>query len=144
MTDSEHQEYDDDLLNVLETVWGRGFLSPGGVDEVDAYLAGIHVSGKTVLDIGCGVGGVDLHLVREHRVAYVTGIDIESNLIERCQQLASENGLQNALDFLQVEPGPLPFGDASFDIVTSKDSIIHIADKAQLSRDIFRVLSPGG
>ena len=144
MTDSDHQEYDDDLLNVLETVWGKGFLSPGGVDEVDAYLDGLDLTGARVLDIGCGVGGVDLHLALKHDADRVTGVDVEANLIERCNQLARDNYLQDALEFVLVEPGPLPFDSASFDVVTSKDSIIHIPDKALLCADVFRVLKPGG
>ena len=43
-----------------------------------------------------------------------------------------------------VEPGPLPFAAASFDVVFSKDSIVHIPDKAGLYRDVLRVLRPGG
>lgn len=46
--------------------------------------------------------------------------------------------------FVAVEPGPLPFADGSFDVVFSKDSIVHIADKHSLAVEIARVLSPGG
>ena len=44
----------------------------------------------------------------------------------------------------QVAPGPLDFADRSFDIVFSKDAIIHIADKDALAADVFRILEPGG
>ena len=43
-----------------------------------------------------------------------------------------------------VEPGPLPFDDGSLDVVFSKDSIVHIADKEWLCGEAFRVLRPGG
>jgi phosphoethanolamine N-methyltransferase len=144
MSDNEVQEYDDNLMALLEGVWGEGFMSPGGVDEVDRYLRGISLHGRTVLDIGCGLGGVDIHLVRQHGAARVTGIDIEPPLIERCRQLARKYGVDDRIDFVCVEPGPLPFDEASFGIVTSKDSIIHIADKHELARDVYRVLEPGG
>ena len=144
MSETEFQEYDDNLMALLEAVWGEGFMSPGGTDEVDRYLAGIDIASQTVLDIGCGLGGVDLHLVQRHDAAKVTGIDIDQPLIERCRQLADKYGVSSKLDFQCVEPGPLPFADASFSIVTSKDSIIHIADKKALAADIFRVLKPGG
>ena len=144
MSDTEHQEYDDNLMALLEAIWGEGFMSPGGTAEVDRYLDGIDISGKTVLDIGCGLGGVDLHLLRGHRAARVTGIDIDAALIERCRQLATKYDLAERLDFHCVEPGPLDFADTSFDVVTSKDSIIHIEDKHALATDVFRVLEPGG
>ena len=97
-----------------------------------------------VLDIGCGLGGVDLHLARQHGAARVIGIDIDPALIERCAQLAEKHQATEQLEFRCVEPGPLAFDAASFDIVTSKDSIIHISNKYELARDIFRVLEPGG
>lgn len=140
----QHQEYDDNLTAVLEAVWGEGFMSPGGVAEVDNYLQGINLEGLSVLDIGCGLGGVDLHLLKQHKAARVTGIDIDASLIERCNDLAKRHQIQAQTEFICVEPGPLAFADASFDIVTSKDSIIHIADKHALAADIFRVLKPGG
>ncbi|MDJ0778882.1 MAG: methyltransferase domain-containing protein [Gammaproteobacteria bacterium] len=144
MTDGEFQEYDDDLVALLEAVWGEGYMSPGGDAEVDRYLEGIDLAGQHVLDIGCGLGGIDLHLLRAHGVAKVTGIDIEDDLITRCDRLAERHGITDRVDFRRVEPGPLPFADGSFDAVTSKDSIIHIADKHALATDIFRVLQPGG
>lgn len=48
------QEYDDQLTVFLEAVWGEGFMSPGGTDEVDRYLTDIDLAGRSVLDIGCG------------------------------------------------------------------------------------------
>jgi SAM-dependent methyltransferase len=144
MSKPEIQEYDENLMALLETVWGEGFMSPGGVGEVDRYLDGIDLHGKSVLDIGCGLGGVDLHLVRQHAAAQVTGIDIDPALIERCNQLAQKYGASSQLQFNCVEPGPLDFADASYQVVTSKDSIIHIEDKHRLGADVYRILEPGG
>jgi len=144
MNESAIQEYDENLTALLEAIWGEGFMSPGGTAEVDRYLAGVEVEGRRVLDIGCGLGGVDIHLARERGAARVTGIDIDQALIDSCRALARKYGLEDRTEFICVEPGPLPFADASFEIVTSKDSIIHIEDKHALAADVFRVLEPGG
>jgi len=144
MTEQATQEYDDNLMALLEAVWGEGFMSPGGVDEVDHYLNGIELTGLSVLDIGCGLGGIDVHLVKRHGAAMVTGIDVDQALIDRCDLLAQKYEVTAQVEFICVEPGPLTFGDASFDIVTSKDSIIHIPDKKELAADVYRVLEPGG
>ena len=43
-----------------------------------------------------------------------------------------------------MAPGPFPFPAESFDIVFSKDSIVHIPDKHALMAEVHRVLRPGG
>jgi phosphoethanolamine N-methyltransferase len=92
MNADAHQEYDDNLMALLEAIWGEGFMSPGGTDEIDRYLAGVDLRGLSVLDIGCGLGGIDIHLVKQHAAGKVTGIDIEEWLIDRCNGLARRTG----------------------------------------------------
>jgi len=137
-------EYDDAAIRFLEALWGEGYLSPGGPDEVDRVVEGIALEGKTVLDIGCGAGGITLHLADRHGAARVTGFDVEAPVIEVARRRAEERGLSDRSTFVQAPPGPLPFADASFDIVFSKDALLHVPDKDALFAEIFRVLAPGG
>lgn len=137
-------EYDDGLIRLLEIVWGDGYLSPGGPEEVDRVLVGLDLKGKRVLDIGCGTGGITLRLAETHGAAEVTGIDVEAPVLARARREAAGRGLAERVAFVQVAPGPLPFPDASFDLVFSKDAIIHIPDKDALFADLFRLLVPGG
>lgn len=143
-TPEQHAEYDEAFVAYLEALWGKGFLSPGGPEEVARILEGSTVAGLAVLDIGCGIGGADLALLRDHGASSVMGIDVEPQLIARCRALALHNGLSDRLSFKLVKPGPLPFADRSFDVVFSKDAMIHIPDKETLYRDVLRVLRPGG
>ena len=138
------QEYDEDLIALLEAVWGTGFMSPGGTREVDRIIEDLDLAGMTILDIGCGVGGADVHLAKTYAPASVIAIDVDAELIRRCRVLAQRTQVDGIIDFRLVSPGPLPVDDGSIDIVFSKDSIIHIADKETLAADIARVLRPGG
>ena len=141
MTD-EH--YPPQLITVLETIWGQGFMSPGGPQEV-ARIVGTHdFTSKTVLDIGCGAGGIDLALVQNHGAGFVLGIDVENSVLARARQLVAAADLTQRIGVVKVAPGPLPFPPATFDVVFSKDSIIHIPDKHALMAEVFRVLRPGG
>ena len=46
----EHEdEYSDSLIDFLEVVWGEGYLSPGGAEEVSRILEGVDISGKELL-----------------------------------------------------------------------------------------------
>lgn len=136
--------YTHDLITALELRWGRGFLSPGGGEEVARMLDGLDLHGCEVLDIGCGTGGVDLALVQDWGAKRVIGIDIEQTVLDRAVAGATAAGLSDRLSFELVEPGPLPKTDSSFDMVFSKDAIIHVADKRGLYAEVLRVLRPGG
>jgi len=141
---SAHEpEYDDTAIRFLEALWGEGYLSPGGPDEVDRVVEGLDLKGKTLLDIGCGAGGVTLHLAEKHG-AVATGFDVEQPVIEAARKNAERRGLSGRARFVQAPPGPLPFADASFDVVFSKDALLHVPDKDALFSEIFRVLKPGG
>ena len=136
--------YDTQVIGFLEEIWGDGFLSPGGPQEVAKVLAGTDIAGKRVLDIGSGSGACAVLLVREHGAAEVIGIDVEDPVCAAANTRAAHEGVADKVEIIKVVPGPFPFPDASFDVVFSKDSIIHIPDKAALARDVFRVLKPGG
>lgn len=137
-------EYDDDFVAGLEWVWGEGFLSPGGPEEIAAITRGLDLAGKRVLDIGCGLAGADVVLVRDLGAGQVVGIDIEAPLITRARQIVAAADLEDRIEIRLVEPGPLPFDADAFDVVFSKDSIIHIPDKPNFYIDVLRVLKPGG
>jgi phosphoethanolamine N-methyltransferase len=57
---SEPGEYDEAMLALLQIIWGDGFLSPGGAAEITRVLEGVDIAGREVLDVGCGIGAVDL------------------------------------------------------------------------------------
>ncbi len=128
----------------LEAIWGEGFLSPGGPAEVAKMLEGSDLNNHWVLDIGCGLGGVDVLLVEEHGADRVVGIDIEPQLVSAATTLINRRGLIDQIAIELVQPGPLPFEDEYFDTVFSKDALLHIADKPALYAEILRVLKPGG
>lgn len=137
-------EYDDRAIRFLEALWGEGYLSPGGPDEVDRVLAGLSLADRVVLDIGCGAGGITLHLAEKHGAAEVTGFDVEEPVIAAARRRSAEKGLADRVRFVQAPPGRLPFPDACFDVVFSKDALLHVRDKDALFADIFRVLKAGG
>ena len=141
---SEAGEYDDGMQALLQIIWGDGFLSPGGAEEVARLLEGSDISGCTLLDVGCGLGAIDEILIREYHAASVIGIDIDPALLTGMQARIERAGMTDRIRGLQVASGPLPFADASFDVVFSKDSLVQIPDKPAIFAEILRVLRPGG
>ena len=142
--DDHYEEYGDTFVAGLEWMWGEGFLSPGGADEVARIVAGAPIAGAQVLDVGCGLGAIDLLLVERFGAAHVTGIDVEAPLVARAAERVAAAGMADRISIRKVSPGPFPFDDGAFDVVFSKDSMIHIPDKPALYAEVHRVLAPGG
>ena len=141
---SEIGEYDPGMQTLLQLLWGEGFLSPGGAEEVACLLEGSDIADCSVLDIGCGLGAVDEILVTLHGARTVLGVDVDPGLLATMAQRIERAGLAGRITTLYVKPGPLPLADGSFDVVFSKDAIVQIPDKASVFAEAYRVLRPGG
>jgi phosphoethanolamine N-methyltransferase len=136
-------EYTDSLVALLELIWGKGYMAPGGPGNVARMLNGIETHGKRILDIGCGIGGPAFEMARTHG-AQVVGIDLEAPLIERARRASEELGLDGQCSFRTVEAGPLDFPDESFDIVIASGAFTQTPDKPAMLAEVYRVLAPGG
>ncbi len=136
-------EYNDAMVTLLETIWGKGFMAPGGDGNVAKQVDGLDLARKRVLDIGCGLGGPD-HILASKYGATVVGIDLEEHLIERAKASAVELGVDQQTEFLVVEPGPLAFPEESFDVVLSSGAFTQIAEKQRIFEECRRVLKRGG
>ena len=45
----DHQdEYFDNLVTMLELIWGEGYMAPGGSGNVEKMLNGIETAGKRI------------------------------------------------------------------------------------------------
>ena len=139
---SHDDEYNDNMVRMLELIWGEGYMAPGGAGNVARLLRGMETAGRLVLDIGCGLGGPAFEMAQTHG-ARVIGIDLEAPLIERARRSAAMLGLDGQCIFQAVQAGELPFDDQSFDIVISSGAVTQTADAGALFTEAFRVLKPG-
>lgn len=140
--------YDSDFTDLVELVYGEGYLSQGGSSIIAKMFQGMSLDESSVLDVGCGVGGPALALAKTY-TASVTGTDPEPFMIAKCHAaLAKSPSLKGSVTFTLME-NPLTlqqFASESFDVVTSKESILHVPNEHKLSyfKELYRVLKPGG
>jgi SAM-dependent methyltransferase len=107
-----------------------------------AYALLGNVAGLTVLDLGCGSGENSLLLAR--RGAQVVGVDISESLLALARRRLALNGCGDAaVQFVPASAHRLPIPDASVDVVLGI-AILHHLDLDVTSREVFRVLRPGG
>ena len=140
---SHDNEYYDNMITMLELVWGEGYMAPGGAGNVRRMLSDIDARDARILDFGCGIGGPAFEMARSFG-AHVTGIDLEAPLIERARIRARELGIEAQTRFEVVDAGPLMFDDESFDVVVTAGALTQTEDKASVIRDCLRILAPGG
>jgi len=76
-------QYPDTLIERLHTIWGDGFLSPGGPEEVAEIVTCLDLDDKTIFDIGFGTGGPIIALAQKNDVARIVGIDVELPMRDR-------------------------------------------------------------
>jgi len=100
--------------------------------------------GEVVLDLGSGAG-VDCFLAASKvgPSGRVIGVDMTPEMVSRARDLARSSGRTN-VEFRLGEIEHLPVADASVDVVLSNCVINLVPDKAQVYREAFRALKPGG
>lgn len=101
--------------------------------------------GDDVLDVGSGAG-MDTLVAAQMVVGptgSVTGIDMTPEMVAKARGSVAEMGLGN-VTIVEGSAEPLPFDDASFDVVISNGVIDLIPDKDAVFSEITRVLRPGG
>jgi ubiquinone/menaquinone biosynthesis C-methylase UbiE len=122
-----------------------------GVDEfhirgaaVSKELANIvNLSGTTVLDVGCGLGGPCRMLADEYN-CQATGIDLSHEYIRTANELSKLVKLDDKTTFVQGDAASLPFKDGAFDVVWTQHVQMNIPDKRKFYSEIARVLKSGG
>jgi arsenite methyltransferase len=112
-----------------------------------AALAALH-SGEVVLDLGSG-GGFDVFIAgrKVGTSGRAIGVDMTPEMLAKARKniahYRKETGLDN-VEFRLGEIEHLPVADNSVDAIISNCVINLSPDKAQVWRDIARVLKPGG
>ncbi len=116
----------------------RGYRRDGTSLVLDARIEAtlrllLPVANASVLDVGCATGVVTGLMAEKIGATRVVGVDftaVAANIETRAANLDSNE--------------PLPFPDATFDVVTCLETLEHVHDTDHLVAEIRRVLKPGG
>jgi ubiquinone/menaquinone biosynthesis C-methylase UbiE len=139
-------EHIHDLEIATEPIGSVGFF-----DQLDEYrfdklrylpkLVDFNVySGKTLLEIGCGVG---IDLVRFAKGgAQVTGVDLAEVSVDLARKNFSQRGLNAELRVMNGEA--LEYEDDSFEVVYAHGVLQYTANANKMIAEIIRVLRPKG
>ena len=115
------------------TARGREFVY-AGQERVDLFRRYVGGPGRRVLDLGCRYGALTQ--------AYAGGNDVVGVDVDR-EALAEAAKLGIETRWADVDE-PLPFEDASFDVVVAGELLEHVRDPQRLVGEAERLLRPGG
>lgn len=102
----------------------------GGLETTKQLVATLKLQqGQRMLDVGCGPGGADFHIAEQHGV-HVHGLDLSVNMIMLALERAVER--QGDVTFEVADCTTRDFADDCFDVVFSRDVLLHIHDKPSL------------
>src|SRR6266851_2721146 len=100
-------------------------------------------AGHRVLEVGCGTGGISLHLAsRGMIVAAVDKQQYDSAALAAAREYAKAHSLQ--VDIELADAVALPFRDRTFDCVVCSSVVEHLEDPRGAMCEMGRVLKPGG
>lgn len=128
-----------------ERVFGTDYVSTGGhatTEDLCARLGDSLKPGVRVLDVGSGIGGAAFHLARKYG-AKVVGIDLASNMIDIANERTAQYRLGDSVKSILGDVLTTDFPE-KFDVVWSRDALMHVPDKPRLFSRLYGLLAPGG
>lgn len=115
----------------------RQTLGLAGAPEWPAVLKMVpNLSGKRVLDLGCGFGWF-ARWAREHGAASVLGLDLSANMIARARADTDDP----AIEYRTADLEEIELEEASFDFAFSSLAFHYVEDFARLVRRVHRALT---
>lgn len=132
-----------DNIPSFEALYGKGLISLGGQEAILKMFEGETLEGKSLLDIGFGLGGM-AHFLADKFSVQVFGVEVPSWMADYALESAPEE-IRNKLSFFTYdEQGKIPLPSESIDLVYSKGVLTNVKNKTELFQEIQRVLKPLG
>lgn len=111
----------------------------------DHLIANLGLQSESkVLDAGCAVGHVAIHLAQT--VSWrIDAIDVVERHIEKARRNVRGMGLGDVINVKKMDYHGLGgFGDKEFDSVYTMETFVHATEPEVAAREFWRVLKPGG
>lgn len=130
-------------LNWIEDNVKRGYQADTSSLAADQNTAESGLSGKRIVDVGCGGGILSESMAR--RGAQVIGIDLGTENLKAASLHAEQSGLTETLSYQHIAVESFAAKHAGqFDVVTCMEMLEHVPDPSAIVQACFDMLAPGG
>jgi len=139
----ESPQYSERSVRRYERIFGADYLSTGGPETTRDICAGLDLKpGTRVLDAGSGIGGSAFHMSQVYG-ADVTGVDVLAPLVDIANERTAARGIAG-VRFLHGDVLEIELPAESYDLVYSRDAMLHVEDKDRLFKRLYSLTAPGG
>jgi SAM-dependent methyltransferase len=143
----EHKKNDKwsaERIKVAELIWGDGFTFPGGADHVLQMVKPMTLtSAKSMLDIGCGLGGATRAIAKTFGT-WVVGMEASPALAAAGMQYSEMAGLAKKAPVQHFDPAKIEFPAKKYDAILLRNVFSNLTDKHRLLVQVEKALRPGG
>ncbi len=103
------------------------------------------VTGKKILDLGCGEGYCSQYLAENMGAKDITAVDISENMIKLANEKKNRQ-VDSGITYLISDINSLDFPDNTFDLILGifVYNYLDIADMQASMKNVFNFLKPGG
>ncbi len=98
----------------------------------------------TILDVGTGTARIPLEFCLQVDWGHVLAVDLSPAMLEIAQENVHASRYRDRITLRQTTTTPLVAEGARFQIVMSNSLVHHVADAAQLLRELAMLVTPGG
>lgn len=130
-------------VEVVEKIWGEGFATPGGNDQIPDLVRPLGLTpAMSVLDLGAGLGGATRVMAKKYG-AWITGLEHNPVLTGAAMQRSQKAGLGRQAPIQDFDPEAFTW-PRRVDCVFSKEMLFTVRNKDGALDGIEACLKPGG
>ena len=132
------------IYQLVADVGFRRYFHFGGLKATRELIELCHIDkDKYVLDVGCASGKTACYLAK-HYDCKVVGVDALERMIDRSNERAKGEGVEDRVRFEVADAQDLPFEDDLFDVVMGEFITGLLDDKQRGVNEYVRVTKPEG
>ena len=142
----DKKKYVKQMFNDISGQYDRfNFLSSFGIDRYwrNSLINQVPLSSEnSLLDVATGTGDVAFSIYKKYK-AYVTGIDIASNMIAIAKKKSKKYKTEK-IKFLEGDAENLPFNNSYFNVITISFGFRNLGSYNTALSEFYRLLKPNG
>ncbi|HTI86405.1 MAG TPA: methyltransferase domain-containing protein [Alphaproteobacteria bacterium] len=142
--EKNREQWTQERVDVLESVFGGGALTPGGIPAIMQLVKPLGLDPTmSVLEFGAGIGGATRAMAEEFG-AWITGIESSPVLVEIARLRAQMSGMQKKAPVLQESLESPEVRARYYNAIYARDVLYTVGKKDALLAILVQALRPRG